>query len=293
MIYSLTGIDRIDNKKGYIVGNVNPACTICNYMKYIYDYDIFLEYCQNIYENVGSTTHNLLPHRSYDLYKRDAQKNHRKFLITETEFENILQNDCYYCDGKNGWNCGSELIRMNSNCGYCLKTNTLVAACTICNTMKKNYSYNIFYNQILKILLHHDKIKKSEYKEKYAVSQFSELDELIAEIEKAAVDNNDTTSTADRRTTHEYIHDDKYYINNIWNSYNISALKPELEFCETKEQTDIWTFYRNITSSYDRTNNGGTKILVRNAHSKKYLGLADLFASNNNGIKLREIQRSY
>lgn len=31
MLY--TGLDRIDNRRGYVIGNVVPACTICNSIK--------------------------------------------------------------------------------------------------------------------------------------------------------------------------------------------------------------------------------------------------------------------
>jgi len=31
--YTYTGIDRVDNKKGYVVDNVVSCCTICNRVK--------------------------------------------------------------------------------------------------------------------------------------------------------------------------------------------------------------------------------------------------------------------
>jgi len=31
--YIYNGIDRINNKKGYIKGNVQPCCKVCNYIK--------------------------------------------------------------------------------------------------------------------------------------------------------------------------------------------------------------------------------------------------------------------
>jgi hypothetical protein len=30
---SLNGVDRLDNQQGYIVGNVVPCCSVCNFMK--------------------------------------------------------------------------------------------------------------------------------------------------------------------------------------------------------------------------------------------------------------------
>lgn len=38
----MLGVDRIDNNKGYILGNVAPCCKTCNYLKYTYNiYDIY------------------------------------------------------------------------------------------------------------------------------------------------------------------------------------------------------------------------------------------------------------
>jgi hypothetical protein len=36
------GIDKINNNNGYIIGNIAPCCTVCNYLKYTYDLsDVF------------------------------------------------------------------------------------------------------------------------------------------------------------------------------------------------------------------------------------------------------------
>lgn len=44
-----TGIDRVDNSKGYIEGNVVPACKICNLIKHTMTSAEFLEHVQRIY----------------------------------------------------------------------------------------------------------------------------------------------------------------------------------------------------------------------------------------------------
>jgi hypothetical protein len=31
--YNYTGIDRVDNNIGYVVSNIVPCCSMCNYMK--------------------------------------------------------------------------------------------------------------------------------------------------------------------------------------------------------------------------------------------------------------------
>jgi ribosomal protein L13 len=45
------GIDRIDNSKGYITGNVRTCCKQCNYLKYKYTEEEFLTWVKTVYEN--------------------------------------------------------------------------------------------------------------------------------------------------------------------------------------------------------------------------------------------------
>lgn len=45
------GIDRIDNDKGYIPGNVGACCTWCNYMKGKHTKEEFLNHVKTIYDN--------------------------------------------------------------------------------------------------------------------------------------------------------------------------------------------------------------------------------------------------
>lgn len=45
----VNGIDRVDNKRGYIKGNVMPCCTLCNMMKGKLGYSQFIEHTRQIY----------------------------------------------------------------------------------------------------------------------------------------------------------------------------------------------------------------------------------------------------
>jgi hypothetical protein len=50
------GIDRIDSRKGYVIGNCNPCCKICNYAKHNKSKEEFLIWLKRAYEfNFGST----------------------------------------------------------------------------------------------------------------------------------------------------------------------------------------------------------------------------------------------
>ena len=46
-----TGMDRIDSNKGYIQGNMVPACYKCNMMKLRYTEDEFIEHIKKIYNH--------------------------------------------------------------------------------------------------------------------------------------------------------------------------------------------------------------------------------------------------
>ena len=51
--YTYTGIDRVDNNKGYKPGNVVPCCKICNYMKRKMTQQEFLAHLKRILSHRG------------------------------------------------------------------------------------------------------------------------------------------------------------------------------------------------------------------------------------------------
>lgn len=46
------GIDRVDNNKGYVEGNVVSCCVRCNMMKSSQEKDNFIAHCQKIVNNI-------------------------------------------------------------------------------------------------------------------------------------------------------------------------------------------------------------------------------------------------
>lgn len=50
-MYYVHGIDRIDNKEGYIMGNCVPCCTICNRLKGATSLHVFLNRISHIFFN--------------------------------------------------------------------------------------------------------------------------------------------------------------------------------------------------------------------------------------------------
>ncbi len=49
--YTYTGIDRIDNKQGYVIGNIVPCCKKCNVAKHTMSQNDFSEWIINVYNN--------------------------------------------------------------------------------------------------------------------------------------------------------------------------------------------------------------------------------------------------
>jgi len=55
-IYIYSGIDRVDNSKGYIIDNCVPCCKVCNYMKLTSSKDNFIEHIFLIYKHLEGQT---------------------------------------------------------------------------------------------------------------------------------------------------------------------------------------------------------------------------------------------
>lgn len=50
--YTYTGIDRLDSDKGYVIDNVVPCCSQCNFIKNKYHHDEFVQWIKKVYENL-------------------------------------------------------------------------------------------------------------------------------------------------------------------------------------------------------------------------------------------------
>lgn len=49
------GPDRVDNKRGYVDGNILPACGRCNMMKREMEYSVFLKHIQKMFRHLNTT----------------------------------------------------------------------------------------------------------------------------------------------------------------------------------------------------------------------------------------------
>lgn len=274
------GIDRVDNNKGYIRGNVVSACWDCNRMKHALELKKFYKCCSNIIKYFGSTNligDKRIGHRNLSQVKYDAEvKRHIDFDLTKEEYLEIVKYKCYYCDSTNYHTVGPD--RIDSNIGY--RKDNLVSACWTCNRMKGRFSVVDFKSHVQKILNYKEqniKIIRDINKIPKEISTewiISKINDFILSSKKEIRRNQIQNHIGVKKFSNE----NKYYISKIYNTYDISSFEPELEFCETKEQKELWMFYRLKVSScpYNKSKGRNLKILVRDKKTKKYVGITSL-----------------
>jgi len=92
-------------------------------------------------------------------YKKNAEKRGIKYNITEEQFKEITQRDCYYCGAKpsnsfeqpksNGAYIYNGMDRINSTKGYTI--DNVVPCCRACNQAKSNYTIEEFKDWVLRV----------------------------------------------------------------------------------------------------------------------------------------------
>lgn len=82
----------------------------------------------------------------------------------------------------------------------------------------------------------------------------------------------------DNRGKYTPLQKSSYYESLVYNTYTIDNFDPEIEFCESKEQFDIWMFFRLKIASfpYEKTKGRNIKMLIRDKTTKKYIGITSL-----------------
>lgn len=88
----------------------------------------------------------------YRIYKSNALKKGKDFLLTPEDFANIVSSPCVYCGGSE---TRIGIDRIDNSIGY-TKENS-APCCKMCNYMKKNHSVTDFLSHINKIYIHNEK----------------------------------------------------------------------------------------------------------------------------------------
>lgn len=158
----LNGIDRKGNYGDYTVDNCVTACEMCNIMKGgELDDDQFIKVCEHILTNLGVVDGNsyqecLKDYTSgdYNSYKCRAKKNDIEFSLSNREFGNIVQNNCYLCGKYNSEIHNNGIDRINSSIGYYY--NNCKACCGTCNYIKNNYPITDLLTKMITIYNYHN-----------------------------------------------------------------------------------------------------------------------------------------
>lgn len=165
--YKFIGIDRTDNNKGYILDNCVPSCKMCNMIKnkdhpiaFLDKIDIICSYKQfpksirnksdikwDLYFTSGRKI-------SFSEYKTDVRgrTKHIEFFLTESEYNTLVNGECYLCGINPMEGHRNGIDRLDSNGHYTLENSK--PCCGHCNRMKRDYSYENFISKCIQIKTH-------------------------------------------------------------------------------------------------------------------------------------------
>jgi hypothetical protein len=162
----LNGIDRINNNKGYTVENSITCCTMCNIIKNKQHPNEFLDKVNIIvnkqlnnkdidisYINKwkGYLSKNI--RNSYNSYKHKCKDNNLEFLLSENEYNTIINGKCYICGISNMENHNNGIDRFDTTIRAYIVGNSKTC-CGHCNVMKGALLYDNFVTKCIQIHNH-------------------------------------------------------------------------------------------------------------------------------------------
>lgn len=141
--FTYNGIDRVDNRKGYITGNVVACCPECNYAKHTMPVEDFLSHVMLI-TGRAAYTHREIEQPAREAiypcsgYKSGASRRGLNFTLTYGQVYAMMMAPCVYCGTVGSNHCKdfryNGIDRVDSAKGY-TPENT-VPCCGVCNRMK-------------------------------------------------------------------------------------------------------------------------------------------------------------
>ena len=157
------GLDRFNNEKGYVEGNMVTCCTTCNMMKKDIPYHLFmrqiehiLSYNERIIE--GRSCGDFFPNCknirniTYDKYKRSAKLRGKSFEITQDHFDKITSKPCYICGKRITYFHKNGIDRLYNTVGYVYEN--CMPCCKTCNYYKKDMSLEDMFTVMHNIYTH-------------------------------------------------------------------------------------------------------------------------------------------
>lgn len=174
---SIVGIDRLDNDKGYIKGNIVPCCIMCNLMKNCLNEATFILFCVQIARHHKmfvsksySYVFNKYQRSNYRSYKKQTKHNRRMvFELTQEEFENLRNNNCYLCGRCTDDDHCNGIDRKDNDIGYTVANSK--SCCADCNVLKKIFDYNEFVWKCV-FIAHNNKHRLEELEKIWIPSGF-------------------------------------------------------------------------------------------------------------------------
>lgn len=157
-----SSVDRINNNKGYVYGNVIPSC---NMIKKDYDYDIFLKHMEHItifWKSEGRILRYPNITKNYKgkstCYSKYKNKDDNIFTLTKEEFYYFRDKcKCYICNKETMKNHKNGIDRLNNNEGYYIGNS--LTCCGTCNIMKKDRKLEDFI-QLCENIYKYQKIQR-------------------------------------------------------------------------------------------------------------------------------------
>lgn len=141
--YTLMGIDRMDNGIGYSIDNCVPCCEMCNFMKKIDLYDVFIRKVRHIVCNFFGGNY-FYPevfgnHISvnYNVYRNRADGKKLVFDLNKPIFDVMTSKECYLCGKRTNEDHTNGIDRIDNSKGYTL--DNCLPCCGDCNYLKNNY----------------------------------------------------------------------------------------------------------------------------------------------------------
>jgi hypothetical protein len=162
----LNGIDRIDNNKGYILQNCITCCKMCNLFKNMLHPIEFLDKVNAIYSYtkfaipIASPTIkkwkgylSKSPRETHKMYMMQSKKRNIEFLLSEIEYNKLIQGVCYLCGIPTSQSHTNGIDRVDSSI-RCYSIDNCRTCCGHCNVMKGITSYSDFIKKCIQIHKH-------------------------------------------------------------------------------------------------------------------------------------------